>query len=137
MDPSTSAGFTFPGDKKGDCLYSAHCINRWREHKCKSGIKIYKIPYKVAFRPHLSQKSEPKVRLVWITPIETEMMERRMFQGIIDSQKVKGDAGMIFFGKGSLQRLHGLLRPKDSVVINADVSRFDSSLPAFVIRQAF
>lgn len=45
----------------------------------KYGLNYYKPPCKLAFRGHMSEVSDPKVRPVWVAPAEIIAIERMYF----------------------------------------------------------
>jgi len=78
----TSAGVTFPGLKKGDCLEQIYTEARWLGHRMKQGGKVAFDPRRVRFPPclaaqrgHMSPVDTPKTRLAWIYPAELLVIE--------------------------------------------------------------
>jgi hypothetical protein len=141
----TSAGVTFPGLTKGECLEQIYTEARWLGHRMKQGGKTKFDPRKVRFPPclaaqrgHMSPVDNPKTRLVWIYPAEMLVIEGltapvmyRKFMELPDGPMLCGKSSQRLYTEWSVhcregEKLHGL-----------DFSAFDSSVPAWLIRTAF
>lgn len=145
MRHDTSAGVTFPGLTKGECLQQIYTEARWLGHRMKQGGKVRFDPRKVRFPPclaaqrgHMSPVDAPKTRLVWIYPAEMLVIEGltapvmyRQFMSLPNGPMLCGKSSQRLYTEWSVhckegEKLHGL-----------DFSAFDSSVPAWLIRVAF
>jgi hypothetical protein len=145
MRHDTSAGVTFPGLKKGECLPQIYTEARWLGHRMKQGGKRSFDPRLVRFPPclaaqrgHMSKVEEPKTRLTWIYPAEMLVVEGlwapvmyHEFMSLPDGPMLCGKSSQRLYTEWAVhcregEKLHGL-----------DFSAFDSSVPSWLIRVAF
>jgi hypothetical protein len=145
MKTDTSAGLSFPGLKKKDCMEQIYTEARWLGHRMKEGGKGRFDPTKVRFPPcaagsrgHMSPRDDPKTRLVWIYPAEMLVVEGLwapvMYRSIMDLPN-----GPLLIGKSS-QRLYGewMRNYKDGEKLHGlDFKAFDTKVPPWLIHTAF
>nr|CUS18591.1 RNA dependent RNA polymerase [Beauveria bassiana partitivirus 1] len=141
----TSAGSTFMGSKKGDVMEEIYHEARWLGHRMKQDGRGQFNPSRMRFPPCLagqrggmSEREDPKTRLVWIYPAEMLVVEGfyapRMYHDYM-----KDSHSPMLNGKSS-QRLYtewtcGLR--EGETLYGIDFSSFDTKVPAWLIRVAF
>jgi len=136
---NTSAGYSFPGQKKGDVLEEcyervASMISTW-----KAGGTVEQIPCKLALRGHLSPKDEVKTRSVWVAPMEHVVLENMLFRGFY-SQIFSGlhHQRMFMTGHKTIERLNFYLDSnQDRTFVNTDIKGWDSLRCRFLIKDIF
>lgn len=136
---ATSAGFNFPGKKKGEVLEEAYDNVMGMIESWKQGEDVEQIPCKLALRGHLSPINENKTRCVWVAPIENVVLENMLFRGFYSQISSCNNLNRFFFtGRGTIQRLHEYLTdaPEQSFV-NTDISGWDSLRCRFVLKDIF
>jgi hypothetical protein len=136
---NTSAGYSFPGKKKSDVFESAFQTMQYIKHQVKRGKTVFQPPCKLAYRPHLSSRTDPKVRPVWVYPFELILLEAP-FVVPLNKRFQKDPDSRLLYGEHQLQRLVDVLRlPVGSEMngLTLDWKSFDSSIPPFLIRKAF
>jgi hypothetical protein len=136
---NTSAGFSFPGKKKGDVLPEAYEKVKEMIQTWKDGKQVEQIPCKLATRGHLSPVTENKTRCVWVAPIEHTILENMFFRGFYHQIFAGAHHRDRFMtGKDTIARLNEYLTsgPKDSFV-NTDISGWDSLRARFVLKDQF
>nr|QKO02081.1 RNA-dependent RNA polymerase [Macrophomina phaseolina partitivirus 2] len=141
----TSAGFTFPGLRKKDCMEEIYQEARWLAHRIKSGGRRRFDPRRVRFAPclagsrgHLSPRDDVKTRLVWVYPAEMLVVEG-LFAPIIYNGLATLPNGPLMLGKSS-QRLFSewLANYKEGEILHGlDFSAFDTHVPPWLIHVAF
>lgn len=141
----TAAGVTFMGSKKGDVMEDIYHEARWLGHRMKQDGKSRFDPRRVRFPPcvagqrgGMSERDDPKTRLVWVYPAEMLTIEGfyapRMYR-----EYMKDPHSPMLNGKSS-QRLYTEwtcnLREGETLY-GLDFSSFDTKVPAWLIRVAF
>nr|AXF84302.1 RNA-dependent RNA polymerase [Nigrospora oryzae partitivirus 1] len=141
----TSAGSTFMGSKKGDVMEEIYHEARWLGHRMKQDGKGSFNPSKMRFPPCLagqrggmSERDDPKTRLVWIYPAEMLVIEG--FYAPLMYQDFMNDPNSPMLNGKSSQRLYtewccGLR--EGETLYGIDFSSFDTKVPAWLIRVAF
>jgi hypothetical protein len=140
----TSAGVTWPGKKKGEVMEDIYPAARWLGHRMKQSGKRFN-PSKIHFPPclaakrgHMSEKTNPKTRMVWIYPAEMLTVEGlyapRMYERFLEMKD-----SPLLNGK-SPSRMASTFGASHSSVfkkLGMDFSSFDGSVPPFLIHIAF
>nr|CAY25801.2 RNA-dependent RNA polymerase [Aspergillus fumigatus partitivirus 1] len=141
----TSAGATFMGQKKGDVMEQIYHEARWLGHRMKQdGIGPFQ-PHKMRFPPCLagqrggmSERDDPKTRLVWIYPAEMLVVEG--FYAPLMYRDFMNDPNTPMLNGKSAQRLYTEwtcnLREGETLY-GIDFSAFDARVPAWLIKAAF
>lgn len=141
----TSAGSTFMGQKKGDVMKEIYHEARWLGHRMKQDGKQSFDPTKMRFPPCLagqrggmSERDDPKTRLVWIYPAEMLVVEG--FYAPLMYRDFMNDPNSPMLNGKSAQRLYTEwccnLREGETLY-GLDFSSFDTKVPAWLIRVAF
>ncbi|AAG59816.1 RNA-dependent RNA polymerase [Discula destructiva virus 1] len=141
----TSAGSTFMGTKKGDVMEEIYHEARWLGHVMKQDGRKGFDPTKMRFPPCLagqrggmSDRTDPKTRLVWIYPAEMLVVEG-FYAPLMYHDYMNDPKSPMLNGK-SAQRLYTEwccgLRDGETLY-GIDFSAFDSKVPAWLIRVAF
>nr|QJQ28886.1 RNA-dependent RNA polymerase [Botryotinia fuckeliana partitivirus 1] len=141
----TSAGSTFMGQKKGDVMEEIYHEARWLGHRMKQDGKGRFNPTKMRFPPCLagqrggmSERDDPKTRLVWIYP--AEMLTVEGFYAPLMYRDFMNDPNSPMLNGKSAQRLYTewccKLREGETLY-GIDFSSFDTKVPAWLIRIAF
>nr|QHD64804.1 RNA dependent RNA polymerase [Plasmopara viticola lesion associated Partitivirus 1] len=141
----TSAGSTFMGEKKGDVMEEIYHEARWLGHRMKQDGKDRFNPTKMRFPPCLagqrggmSERDDPKTRLVWIYPAEMLVVEG--FYAPLMYRDFMSDPNSPMLNGKSAQRLYTewccKLREGETLY-GLDFSSFDTKVPAWLIRVAF
>jgi len=141
----TSAGSTFMGAKKGDCMEEIYHEARWLGHRMKQNGRSSFNPSKMRFPPCLagqrggmSEIDEPKTRLVWVFPAEVLTIEG--FYAPLMYRDFMNDPNSPMLNGKSAQRLYTewccKLREGETLY-GIDFSSFDTKVPAWLIRVAF
>jgi len=143
--PDTSAGVTFPGKRKGECMPQIYTEARWLGHRMKQGGKQSFDPRSIRFPPclaaqrgHMSPIDTPKTRLTWIYPAEMLVVEG-LWAPVMYHEFMKLPDGPMLCGKSS-QRLYTEWAVNAKVgekLHGLDFSSFDSTVPSWLIRVAF
>jgi len=136
LDVSTSAGFSFPGKKKGAVLHETYNIVKTMCSKISRKQHVYLPPCKVGFRGHLSPITERKVRAIYIIAIEIAWIEMQFssaytlwFQTLCEK---------VFLGPTSLYKIYNRLNYSYQYVrIIIDWKNFDKTIAEWLIRDAF
>lgn len=138
---------THPGKTKGDILkYKSKSIYGYWD-RVGMNKPVFTLPDCAAFaRSHISSPGENKVRPVWAYPIQVISAEAMFSYPILDglvSQKIGHHTayGMEMM-KGGMAWLHSQLlklksKSKHAKILLTDFSRFDSTVPAWIIRDCF
>jgi hypothetical protein len=140
MNLDSAAGFSFPGKKKSECVEQAFDLASYIAHFVSAKKPVFSPPCKLALRGHLSADDEPKTRAVWVYPFELSILEGKWalpYYSFLEEQVPE-----IHFGEQSMIRLakhlmSGLANHDDAVEVTLDWSGFDSSVPNFLIDDAF
>lgn len=103
---SSSAGFSFPGEKKRDVIFEALHMSKGMMHRIKYDLPCYQPPSKIAFRGHLSPVDDPKTRPVWVAPFELLIIEQLMGMNLISKAK---KLDLIHFGEDAMPKLARLM----------------------------
>jgi hypothetical protein len=145
MKTQTSAGVTFPGLSKSECMEQIYTEARWLGHRMKQGGKMKFDPTKVRFPPclagqrgHMSPIEEAKTRLVWIYPAEMLVVEG-LYAPVIYEKLASLPDGPLLLGSAShrlYMRWLGRFRDGESLH-GLDFSSFDTGVPPWLIRVAF
>lgn len=140
LEKNASAGFSFPGQKKKECINKIYDMSAYMRHFIKKDEHIFKPPTKLAFRGHLSLSDDPKVRAIWILPAEVVLLEA--LWGLPYSDFLKNQVDIIHFGEKSMQKLashfmKNLDGHTDKKEITLDISEFDKHIPTWLISDAF
>jgi len=141
----TSAGSTFMGSKKGDVMEEIYHEARWLGHRMKQDGKTTFDPTRMRFPPCLagqrggmSERDEPKTRLVWIYPAEMLVVEG--FYAPLMYRDFMNDPNSPMLNGKSAQRLYTEwccnLREGETLY-GIDFSSFDTKVPPWLIRVAF
>jgi hypothetical protein len=135
LPTNTSAGFSFPGKKKGEVSSEAKRRAKIMDWKIRNGQGSKAIPSTMALRGHLSPVHENKSRMIILYPYEIQILEARYFKKLYLQMK---RVSPILSGQQSLQRLHRYLsQHQDMAYINTDISGWDRMRAIYLIRQAF
>nr|UDL14413.1 MAG: putative RNA-dependent RNA polymerase [Gammapartitivirus sp.] len=145
MRTDTSAGASFMGLTKSQCMPQIYTEARWLGHRMKEGGKRAFNPTQVRIPPclagqrgHMSPRDDPKTRLVWIYPAEMLVVEGlwapvmyKEFEKLPNSPLLYGKSSQRLYtewlvGLRSGEKLHGL-----------DFQGFDTKAPAWLIHVAF
>lgn len=141
----TSAGATFMGQKKGDVMEDIYHEARWLGHRMKQDGTGSFNPRRMRFPPCLagqrggmSERDDPKTRLVWIYPAEMLVVEG--FYAPLMYRDYMNDPNSPMLNGKSAQRLYtewccGLR--EGETLYGIDFSAFDTKVPAWLIRAAF
>lgn len=148
---STSPGLpwiiTHPGWKKADVIekYLPVIQSRWRH--IGQGQTTIPLPDCAAFaRSHISSPDKNKVRAVWAYPVEVICQEARFSYPLVEELKNQRIFPESAYGmemmKGGMtwlnnQVMRTLARKPGSKFLCTDYSSFDSSVPAWLIRDCF
>jgi len=141
----TSAGSTFMGSKKGDVMEEIYHEARYLGHRMKQSDSSSFDPTKTRFPPCLagqrggmSERDDPKTRLVWIYPAEMLVVEG--FYAPLMYRDFMSDPNSPMLNGKSAQRLYtewcANLREGETLY-GLDFSAFDTSVPAWIIKLAF
>jgi len=145
MRTDTSAGVSFMGMKKGDCMDRIYTEARWLGHRMKEGGKSSFDPRRVRIAPclagqrgHMSPRDDPKTRLVWIYPAEMLVVEGlwapvmyRSFEKLPDSPLLYGKSSQRLYTEWLVKLIDG------EKLYGLDFSAFDTKVPAWLIHTAF
>lgn len=138
LSHSSSAGFSFPGCKKSEVVQETFDLSRYMMHQLRRSYPIWVPPAKLAFRGHLSEESDKKVRPVWVFPAEITTMEAMFAHEYY--KFLESDVKAVHFGPDAIprlrERLTRVLRDGESEV-TLDWSKFDKNIPTFLIDAAF
>jgi hypothetical protein len=135
LPTNTSAGFSFPGKKKGEVSYEAKKRAESMDWRIRNGHGQKAIPSTMALRGHLSPVHENKSRMIILYPYEIQILEARYFKKLYLRLK---QVSPILSGNQSLQRLHRYLNSnQDMAYINTDISGWDRMRAIYLIRSAF
>lgn len=141
----TSAGSTFMGQKKGDVMEEIYHEARWLGHRMKQDGRESFNPAKMRFPPCLagqrggmSERDDPKTRLVWIYPAEMLVVEG--FYAPLMYRDFMNDPNSPMLNGKSAPRLYtewccGLR--EGETLYGIDFSSFDTKVPAYLIYAAF
>jgi hypothetical protein len=140
MYKDSSAGFSFPGLKKSECVQDAYDVAAYMQHRIQRNIHTYAPPCKLALRGHLSSIDESKSRPVWVYPFEVSILESKW--AIPFYEHLEKNVPAVHFGANSMQRLAdmmmgGINGHDESVEVTTDWSSFDSTIPCWLINIAF
>nr|QHD64792.1 RNA dependent RNA polymerase [Plasmopara viticola lesion associated Partitivirus 8] len=145
MRVDTSAGISFPGKKKGEVMREIYDAARWLGHRVKHSGKLGFNPKRVQFPPAMagqrggmSQRDDPKTRLVWVYPAEMLVLEGH-YAPMLYRQYMERPDTPLLTGK-SAQRLYAewLCKYRDGEVLHGlDFSSFDTTVPSYLIHAAF
>jgi len=143
--PDTSAGISFIGKKKGEVMPEIYSRARATAHKIKVSGKDGFNPKRIQLPPcmagergSMSSKDEPKSRLVWVYPAEILILEGQYAPTLYNEYSKLPNSPMLT-GK-SAQRLYSELLANyknGDTLVGLDFSKFDSTVPAWLIRKAF
>jgi len=136
---NTSAGYSFPGAKKGDVLDECYAKVQSMIATWKRGEKVEQIPCKLAMRGHLSPKDNVKSRSIWVAPMEHVVLENMLFRGFY-SQIFSGlhHQDMFMTGHKTIERLNFYLdADQDQTFTNTDISGWDSLRCRFLLKDLF
>jgi hypothetical protein len=138
MEKSTAAGFSFPGKKKSEVIDQIGSIAAYMRHNIQDDRFVYVPPAKLAQRGHLHDAENPKSRPVWVVPAEIIVLEGKFAIPYIDRLK---STKTVLIGENSMyhliQLLNGIVKDDDTMSASIDWSAFDSSLPNWLIDEAF
>lgn len=141
----TAAGVTFMGKKKGDVMEEIYHEARWLGHRMKQDGRGRFNPARMRFPPcvagqrgAMSERSDPKTRLVWVYPAEMLAVEG-FYAPVMYREFMAQENGPMLNGKSS-QRLYtewccGLREGEK--LYGLDFSKFDTKVPSWLIRVAF
>jgi hypothetical protein len=74
--------------------------------------------------------------LAWFYPFEMTLLEQQFARGLIDTFKRHQD--IVLFGENAIYRCKEYCKPDPNhFTMTFDFSRFDSTIPKFIIRDAF
>jgi len=140
MNLDSAAGFSFPGKKKSEVVQEAYDIAAYLQHQVQRGRHVYRPPCKIALRGHLTSVEEPKSRPVWVYPFELSILEAKW--AIPFYKHLETNVKEVHFGEGAMPRLAqllmgGLSDQTESAEVTLDWSSFDSSIPSWLIKEAF
>jgi hypothetical protein len=144
LKTDTSAGITWPGKKKGDIMEEIYPAARWLGHRMKQGGKGFN-PSKIQFPPcmaatrgSMSDRDDPKTRMVWIYPAEMLVVEGLYAPKMYEAFIAQKDSPLLT-GKSPSRLASSLGASRSSVLkkLGMDFSSFDASVPAFLIHIAF
>jgi len=141
----TSAGISFPGKRKGECMREIYAQTRWLAHRMKQDgrgkfdpRKVQIPPCMAGMRGHLSPEDEVKTRLVWIYPAEMIVVEGQYaprlyeeYMSLPDSPLLYGQSAQRLYTEWLLKYLEG------ENLVGLDFSSFDTSVPAWLVHVAF
>ncbi|ALO50131.1 62 kDa protein [Penicillium aurantiogriseum partitivirus 1] len=141
----TSAGSTFMGQKKGDVMEDIYHEARWLGHRMKQDGESSFNPTKMRFPPCLagqrggmSERDDPKTRLVWIYPAEMLVIEG--FYAPLMYRDFMNDPNSPMLNGKSAPRLYAEwccgLREGETLY-GLDFSAFDTKVPTWLIYTAF
>jgi len=84
----------------------------------------------------LKKIDEPKTRPVLIMPVESVILEQIIGRNLVNH--FRDNEPDIFFGKNSMKKLHGRVNAdRDNYRLTLDWSRFDTTLPEFLLNDVF
>jgi len=140
MNLDSSAGFSFPGKKKSECVEQAYDTASYIAHFISSKKHVYIPPSKLALRGHLSETENLKTRAVWVYPFEISILEGKW--ALPYYSHLEQNVPEVHFGEGSMQNLakhlmSGIANHDNAVEVTLDWSGFDTSVPNFLIDDAF
>lgn len=136
---NTSAGFNFPGKKKGEVLDQAMKNVKQMIHQFSQGKQVEQIPSKLALRGHLSEVAENKTRNIWVAPVEHIILENMLFRGFYsqifsNAQWIR----LIMTGGEVMRRVTSYLsEDADMAYVNTDISGWDTIRARFVLLDIF
>jgi len=136
---NTSAGFSWPGKKKGEVLDECYDKVKGMIDTWKAGGVVEQIPCKLAMRGHLSPKDEVKSRSIWVAPMEHVVLENMLFRGFY-AQIFSGlhHQRMFMTGHKTIERLNFYLdEDLDYTFCNTDISGWDSLRCRFLLKDLF
>ncbi|BDB16244.1 RNA-dependent RNA polymerase [Aspergillus protuberus partitivirus 1] len=141
----TSAGSTFMGYKKGDVMEEIYHEARWLGHRMKQDGEGTFNPSKMRFPPCLagqrggmSERDDPKTRLVWIYPAEMLVVEG--FYAPLMYRDFMNDPNSPMLNGKSAPRLYTewCCNIRDGETLyGMDFSAFDTKVPAWLVYAAF
>lgn len=137
MPLNTAAGFSFPGEKKSAVVEELQNIAQYMKHMLKAGKSCYTPPCKLAFRGHLSELSNQKVRPVWVYPGEITMLETCFSYAFY--RHLDESVPAVFFGEGTFPRLYERLhRPLNGKLsVSDDKKLFDTTAFRRAVDESF
>jgi len=140
MNLNSAAGFSFPGKKKSEVVEEGFDTASYMAHFISNRRGVYIPPAKLALRGHLSETDELKTRSVWVFPFEVTILEGKW--AIPYYKFLEEEVPTVHFGENSMQRLaknlvSGLANESECTEVTLDWSGFDSSVPNFMIDDAF
>ncbi|BBC77402.1 putative RNA-dependent RNA polymerase [Pythium nunn virus 1] len=140
MNLDSAAGFSYPGMKKAEVVEEAYDVAAYLQHMTQRGKSVYIPPCKVALRGHLSSQEEQKSRPVWVYPVEVTILESKW--AIPFYEHLERNVETVHFGANAMPKLSqllmgGLADHSEAAEITLDWSNFDSSIPNWLINQAF
>lgn len=140
LNQSTSAGFSFPGKKKGQVIEEAIKKAEDLAVQVRSGQPIVMPPCKLASRGKLRRLDDPKApRLIYNYPVEQLILEASYAIPLIEFMRDKKNSIMLF-GSNIIPRIYDTISkryPRSYWTLRTDISKFDTSVHAFMIKIAF
>jgi hypothetical protein len=135
---NTSAGFSFPGKKKGEVIQDIFDVASYMQHFIQKDRFVYVPPCKLALRGHLHDLEKPKTRAVWVYPAEVICLEAKW--SIPYGAWITTQNDLMFNGRDALHRVvehvNKFAGPHYRKLI-LDWSKFDQSVPQFIIEDVF
>lgn len=136
----TSAGYSFPGQRKESAYPEALRLASRYESLARQGRRLYNLaPCMTFMRTQLSTTDKPKVRAVWGYPFEVTLLEGKFAEPLVLAYKATANSSPMFIGPRSEGRLRLFLSDlqwhRHQVAL--DWSGFDSSISVPIINQAF
>jgi hypothetical protein len=146
LEPSSSAGYSFPGQKKGDCipeiLEAANQLHgKWKGY-IPGGKYLGKStdlpPCLAAQRGGMSTLGNWKTRLVWVYPAELIALEGRYAFPLYEEYR-KRPCKPLLYGHDPDKMVLAWLQLKKTVkyLIGLDISSFDCTVITDLIKFAF
>jgi len=140
MHLDAAAGFSFPDQTKSECVEEAYDVASYIQHMVEHDKKYFVPPCKLAVRGHLSAPEQEKSRPVWVYPFEISILEAKW--AIPFYQHLEQNVSQVHFGHDSMPRLahmmmQGLADDFECVEVTNDWSAFDSSIPKWLMDDAF
>lgn len=139
LHADTSAGFSFPGQKKGEVMPEILDRTRTLIGKLKDGVKVAPLPSVVGTRGHMHRYWDKKRRVIFVYPAEMVLLEQ-MFVAPIYAKLKSSEKSPLYFGKNVIPRL-----ARDSMKTNSkryymaklDFAQFDTTVLESMIDEAF
>ena len=129
---------------KRDCLECPVARKRWHTlwDNVGRGRQVHLPDASVYFRAQICNLDENKIRTTWGYPLDVFIEEARFLYPLMNDLKSRLDSTSIAYGvevsKGGMDFVHDMVSQHgNSVFVCADWSKFDKTIPSWVIRDVF